>query len=100
MLLHPIRPNLGAEEEPTNKQVQEIQKRITNAVLQTVFKHIICQDLEEAVRKIIADRIAGWNWEIDLEEKLPFMTRVNVVVGAVSRSKRRWSFQLVAVIIF
>jgi hypothetical protein len=63
--------------------VQEVQKWITNVVRQTVFEHINCPVLEEAVRKIIADRVAGWNWKIDLGEASPFVTKTNVVLGAV-----------------
>jgi hypothetical protein len=75
-----LRPS--AEEEPKNIRVQEVQKWITNAVRQTVFEHINCLVLEEVVRKIIADRVAGWNWEIDLGEASPFVTKTNVVLGA------------------
>jgi hypothetical protein len=71
------------EEEPKNIRVQEVQKWITNAVRQTVFKHINCLVLEEAVRKIIADRVAGWNWEIDQGEESPFVTKTNVVCGFI-----------------
>jgi hypothetical protein len=62
--------------------VQEVQKWITNAVQQTVFEHINCLVLEEAVRKIIADRVSGWNWEIDIGEASLFVTKTNVVLGA------------------
>lgn len=72
----------SAEEEPKNIRVLEVQKWITNAVRQTVFEHINCPVLEESVRKIIADRVAGWNWEIDLEEESPFVTKTNVVLSA------------------
>jgi hypothetical protein len=72
----------SAEEEPKNIQVQEVKKWITNAVRQTVFEHINCPVLEEAVRKTIADRVAGWNWEIDLGEASPLVTKTNVVLGA------------------
>jgi hypothetical protein len=59
-----VTPNTSkpsAEEEPNNLGVQEVQKWTTNAVQQTVFEHINCPVLEEAVRKIIPDRVAGWN---------------------------------------
>jgi hypothetical protein len=72
----------SAEEEPKNIQVREIQKWITNAVRQTVFEHIDCPVLEEEVRKIITDRAAASNWEIDLGEDCSFVTKTNVVVGA------------------
>jgi hypothetical protein len=72
----------SAEEEPKNIRVQEVKKWITNAVRQTVFEQINCPVLEEAVRKTIADRVAGWNWEIDLGEASPLVTKTNVVLGA------------------
>jgi hypothetical protein len=72
----------SAEEETKNIRVQEVQKWITNAVRQTIFEHINCPVLEEAVREIIADRVAGWNWEIDLGEGSPFVTKTNVVLSA------------------
>jgi hypothetical protein len=34
------------------------------------------------VRKIIADRVSGWNWEIDIGEASLFVTKTNVVLGA------------------
>jgi hypothetical protein len=72
----------SAEEEPKNIKVQEVKKWITNAVRQTIFEQINCPVLEEAVRKINTDRVAGWNWEIDLGEASPFVTKTNVVLGA------------------
>jgi hypothetical protein len=72
----------SAEEEPKNIRVQEVQKWITNAVRQTIFEHLNCGEIEEAVRKTIADRVAGWNWEIDLGEESPFVTQTNVVLSA------------------
>jgi hypothetical protein len=33
------------------------------------------------VKKNITDKVAGWSWEIDQEEKCPVMNKKNVVVG-------------------
>ena len=60
----------------------DVQKWMTKAVGQTVFDHINYPVLEEAVKKIIAERVAGWNWERDLGEEIAFVTEKNVVMGA------------------
>ena len=72
----------STEEEPKHVRVRDVQKWMTSAVGQTVFDHIDYPILEEAVRKIIADRIAGWNWDGDLQEESAFVTKKNVVMGA------------------
>jgi hypothetical protein len=71
----------SAEEEAKNIQVQEVQKWITGAVQQTIFGYINFNVLEMEVRKNIAARVKGWNWEIDHVEKCPVMNKKNVVVG-------------------
>jgi hypothetical protein len=77
-------PKPSDEEEPKNIQVQEVQKWITNAVQQTIFEYLNCGEIEEAARKIIADRVAGWNWEIDQGDECPFVMKTNLVVGAAT----------------
>jgi hypothetical protein len=72
----------SAEDGPKNIRVQEVQKWITNAAQQTVFEHLNYGEIEEAVRKIIADRVAGWNWKIDQGDECPFVMKKNLVVGA------------------
>ncbi len=73
-----------------NIQVHKVQKWITAPVQQTIFEYIKLNVLEKAVKKIIADRVAGWNWEIDQEEMSSVMNKKNVVVGTQT-SARGWN---------
>jgi hypothetical protein len=90
MLLHPIcacKPK--AKEEPKN--IHKCRKFKKESQIRFNKPYINCQ-----VRKIIADRVAGWNWEIDLGEECPFVTKKkNVVVGSLwmQLTLKNWKLQ-------
>jgi hypothetical protein len=57
-----------SEVKVKNTHVQEVEEWIARPVKETIFGFIKSNALEKAVEKDINGKMAGWNWEINLEE--------------------------------
>jgi hypothetical protein len=78
------------EVKVNNIHMQEVEKWIIGSVQDTIFGYINSNALEKAVEKDIAERVASWNWEIDLEEPCPGINKKNVAVGTLKPQSVRW----------
>jgi hypothetical protein len=59
---------------------------------ETIFGYINCNALEKAVQKDITEKVASWNWEIDLEEPCQDISKKNVAVGTKTTVSARVCF--------
>jgi hypothetical protein len=68
-----------------NVQVQEVEEWIARTVKETILGYIKPKALERAVEKDITEKIASWNWEINLEESCPGINKAN---GATAKKTK------------